>query len=81
MKLLEAEIGKYYTIDSVDFCNDCKLDVNSCEVLSIMERGLVPDSKIKIISKKFGMIQLQIDSSIPLVIRNESFKRLNIKIR
>ena len=37
MKLREAKIGKSYNVTDIQFCDDCKVEDQSCMILSLME--------------------------------------------
>lgn len=80
MKLVDAEIGKLYEVKDIQLCDPCDLsDSKSCMILSLMEKGLVPGSSLKVISKKLGMYELNIDGS-HFIVRKPEMEKYNIVI-
>ena len=79
MRLKDSEIGKVYDVKDITFCDDCVHDGGSCEMLGLMERGLVPGSQLKVISKKLGMYELSIDGT-HLIIRESDAIKYNIEL-
>ena len=80
MKLTDAIIGKRYTVKDIQLCQPCDFsDRESCMILSLMDRGLVPGSMIRVISKKLGMYELDIDGT-HIIVRQPSLEKFNIKV-
>lgn len=80
MKLVDAQVGKLYEVKDIQLCEPCDIsDSNSCMILSLMEKGLVPGSTFKILSKKLGMYELDIDGS-HFIVRKPEMEKYNIDI-
>ena len=80
MKLIEAEIGKLYEVKDIQLCDPCDIsDSKSCMILSLMEKGLIPGSTLKVISRKLGMYEINIDGT-HLIVRQPEMEKYNIVI-
>ena len=79
MKLKEAKIRTTYHVSDIHFCDDCTAIDNSCMILSLMEKGLVPGAEIEVIKKDLGLYYLRIDDS-SFVIRKPEAERFNIEV-
>lgn len=79
MKLREAKIGKSYNVTDIQFCDDCKVEDQSCMILSLMEKGLVPGAELEVIKKDLGLYYLRIDDG-SFVIRKPEAERFNIEV-
>jgi len=77
MRLKDAKVGEIYDVQDIQFCDGCELENDSCEILGLMERGLIPGSQLKVISKKLGMYELNIDGT-HLIIRESQAVKFNI---
>ena len=77
MKLKDAEIGKLYKVTEVEICDGCDIVEGNCIILSLMTRGLIPGCDLKVISKKLGMYELDIDGA-HMIIRQPDTERFNI---
>jgi Fe2+ transport system protein FeoA len=79
MKLKEAKIGNIYYVSDINFCNDCELINDSCMILSLMEKGLVPGAEFEIIKKDLGLYHIRINNS-SFIIRKSEAEKFNIEI-
>lgn len=79
MKLKDAIIGKLYTVLDIQFCDDCTLEDNSCMLLSLMEKGLVPGSQLQVIKKDLGLYYLKVDDG-SFLIRKPEAEKFNIEV-
>ena len=78
MKLLDAKVGMTYTVKDIQLCEPCDIvNKDSCMILSLMERGMVPGSVLKVKSKKLGMYELLIDGS-HFIVRQPEMEKYNI---
>lgn len=78
MKLKEFQINHLYKVKNIELCTPCDM-TNNCMILSLMDRGLVPDSELTIISKKLGMYELNIDGT-HIVIRKPDAELFDIEV-
>ena len=79
MKLKEAKIRKTYHVKDIHFCNDCTSSDNSCMILSLMEKGLVPGAKLQVLKKDLGLYYLKIDDG-SFLIRKPEAEKFNIEV-
>lgn len=79
MRLKDLEIGKQYTLTDIQFCDDCGLENNTCTILGLMERGMVPGANVTIVSDTLGLYKLNIDST-QIVIRKPEAERFKIEV-
>ena len=79
MKLKEAVIGKTYNVTDIQFCDDCTVEDNSCMILSLMEKGLVPGSQLQVIKKDLGLYYLKVDDG-SFLIRKPEAEKFNIEV-
>lgn len=80
MKLVDAKIGKLYKVKDIQLCDPCDIsDSKNCMILSLMERGLIPGSTLKVMSKKLGMYEVNIDGT-HLIVRQPEMEKYNIVI-
>jgi Fe2+ transport system protein FeoA len=79
MKLKDAKIGKTYHVTDIHFCDDCTSTDNSCMILSLMEKGLVPGTELEVIKKDLGLYYLRIDDG-SFVIRKPEAEKFNIEV-
>ena len=80
MKLIDAKIGKLYKVKDIKLCDPCDMsDSNTCIILSLMEKGLVPGSSLKVVSRKLGMYEIYIDET-HLIVRQPEMEKYNIII-
>jgi Fe2+ transport system protein FeoA len=79
MKLKDAEIGKVYEVNDIQFCDDCHTEGQSCMILGLMERGLVPGSTLEVLKKDLGLYHLRIDDT-SIVIRKPEAEKFNIDV-
>lgn len=79
MKLKNAEIGKVYEVNNINLCDDCVSTDNSCMILSLMEKGLVPGAQLEVIKKDLGLYYLKIDNG-SFVMRQPEAERFNIEV-
>ena len=79
MRLKDLEIGKQYTLTDIQFCDDCALENNTCTILGLMERGMIPGANVTIVSDTLGLYKLNIDST-QIVIRKPEAERFKIEV-
>ena len=56
MKLLDAQIGKTYIIESMEFCEPCDLMKPKCNVIGLMERGFMMGEEIVVKKIQGGLV-------------------------
>lgn len=80
MKLKEAKLRKLYRIKNIELCTPCELkNDDSCMILGLMARGLVPGADLIVVSKKLGMYELKIDGT-HIIIRQPNAEKFNIEV-
>lgn len=77
MKLKNAEVGKVYNVTNIEFCTDCPLTDDSCMILSLMQKGMVPGCELEVIKKQLGLYHIRIDDS-SFIIRKPEAEKFNI---
>ena len=78
MKLLDAEIGKTYIIESMEFCEPCDLTKPKCDVIGLMEKGFVIGEKIMVKKIQGGLIHLYLLDSGEYVLRSNNTNNIVI---
>jgi Fe2+ transport system protein FeoA len=79
VKLKEAKIGKTYHVRDIHFCDECTSTDNSCMILSLMEKGLVPGAELEVLKKELGLYYLRINEG-SFFIRKPEAEKFNIEV-